>query len=106
MSFSGPVFGGGASQVNGQYVVFNVDPNDGPFTVPILQKDIYLYCDTSSLPVIINIPPIADFNDFQSKLYISDINNNAGTNSITINVAGGDTINNENVIILNNNGAS
>jgi hypothetical protein len=57
-------------------------------------QEIYLECDTTILPVTINLFEIKDLNGYKNlKIYISDISNNATTNNIVINSLGSDTIN-------------
>jgi len=49
-------------------------------------QEVYLECDTTLNPVIINLFPISDLKGFKNiKLYISDVSNNATVNNITIN---------------------
>jgi hypothetical protein len=81
----------------------------------VQQQDVYLECDTSIEPVILNLFAIADLNRFWNvRLFISDIGNNASENNITINTGGSgdpivfDTIDEQgnNQIILNQNGES
>ena len=73
----------------------------------IQQQDVYLLCDTSQAPVIVNLPPIAAFGGFLNvKLYISDASNNASVNSITINANSDNTINMGSSIVMNSNQCS
>jgi hypothetical protein len=78
-------------------------------------QEIFLECDTTSAPVTINLFPIVDLNRFWNvKIVVSDVNNNAGTNNITINAGSVglvpvfDTIDQDgNVqVVLNENGES
>jgi hypothetical protein len=92
-------------------MVFNVS---GTFTLPVLDiykviqtQDVYLFCDTSSAPVIINLPSISDFGGFMNvKVYISDISNNAASKTIQINSPLGNSINDNPYISINTNGGS
>ena len=55
---------------------------------------LYLECDTTLLPVTINLFEIKELQGYKNlKIYISDIGNNASTNSIVINATGFDKIN-------------
>ena len=57
-------------------------------------QEIYLECDTTLLPVTINLFEIAELQGYKNlKIYISDIGNNASINNIVINSAGFDEIN-------------
>lgn len=57
-------------------------------------QELYLECDTTLAPVIINLCPIADLERFWNvKIYVSDVSNNASTNNITINCDASDKIN-------------
>lgn len=57
-------------------------------------QEVYLECDTTLAPVIINLCAISDFDRFWNvKIYVSDLSNNATTNNITINCDGSDKIN-------------
>ncbi len=57
-------------------------------------QELYLECDTTLVPVVINLCPIADLERFWNvKIYISDLSNNAFTNNITINCDASDKIN-------------
>jgi len=57
-------------------------------------QELYLECDTTLAPVVINLCPIADLERFWNvKIYISDLSNNAFTNNITINCDASDKIN-------------
>lgn len=48
-------------------------------------QNVYLECDTTTGQVIINLPPIADFNGFNNvKLFVSDKMGNASVNNIKI----------------------
>ena len=76
-------------------------------TATIYRDDVVLLCDTSSAPVVINLFDIPDgFWSTQWKLYIVDNSNNAGTNNITINAGGTQTINDAASLVLNVNGTS
>lgn len=60
----------------------------------IALENVYLECDTTLAPVVINLFEIIDLERFWNvKIYISDTNSNASTNSITINSAAGEFIN-------------
>jgi hypothetical protein len=78
-------------------------------------QELFLECDTTLAPVTINLFPIVDLNRFWNvKIVVSDVNNNAGTNNITINAGSVglvpvfDTIDQDgNVqVVLNENGES
>ena len=70
-------------------------------------NEIYLECDTTVAPVVINLPLISDFDGFLNiKIYISDLSNNASSNNITVNTALGNTINTVNSIKVTENGGS
>lgn len=81
----------------------------------VQQQDVYLECDTSIEPVILNLFAISELNRFWNvRLFISDISDNASENNITINTGGSgdpivfDTIDEQgnNQIVLNQNGES
>ena len=75
----------------------------------VQQQEVFLQCDTTEAPVTINLFPIADLNGFWNvKIIISDANNNAATNNITINSNVSDAIDEfgNNQIVLNTNGES
>ena len=70
---------------------------------------VYLECDTTSAPVIINLFEIKDLNRFWNvQIFIIDQNKTADVNAITINVGGLDRINSvgSNSIVLNIKGGS
>jgi hypothetical protein len=72
-------------------------------------QEVFLECDTTLAPVTINLFEIADLNRFWNvKVIISDVNNNAATNNITINAGGSDIIDSDtnNQIVLNSDGES
>jgi hypothetical protein len=78
-------------------------------------QEVFLECDTTLAPVTINLFPIANLSRFWNvKIVVSDVNNNAGTNNITINAGSVglvpvfDTIDQDgNVqVVLNENGES
>jgi hypothetical protein len=72
-------------------------------------QEVFLECDTTLAPVTINLFEIANLNGFWNvKLVVSDPNNNAGTNNITINTSGSDELDQQgnNQIVLNTNGES
>ena len=78
-------------------------------------QDVFLECDTTLAPVIINLFPIADLDRFFNvKISISDVNKNASVNNITINAGSVglvpvfDTIDEQGntQIVLNTNGES
>jgi hypothetical protein len=65
----------------------------------LVLQEIYLECDTSLAPVTINLFSITDLGRFWNvKIYVTDISNNAGTNPITINAGGTDTINRQGLV--------
>lgn len=71
-------------------------------------QEIYLECDTTLIPVTINLFEINELNGYKNvKVYISDISNNAGTNNIVINTGGLDCINTQGItnFVLNQNGS-
>jgi hypothetical protein len=71
-------------------------------------QEIYLECDTTLIPVTINLFEIKELNGYKNvKIYISDISNNAGTNNIVINTGGLDCINTQGItnFVLNQNGS-
>jgi hypothetical protein len=71
------------------------------------QNEIYLECDTSLAPVIINLPLISDLNGLLNiKIYVTDLSNNASINTISVIPALGNTINSSGVIVINSNGGS
>lgn len=73
----------------------------------IQQQDVYLFCDTSTAPVIINLPAISTFGGFLNvKIYVTDVSANASVNTITINSAGLDLINQASSVIINTNSGS
>ena len=56
-------------------------------------NEIYVECDTSLVPCNITLPSIAFFNGaYNTKVYVSDLSNNASVNNITITANVGDTI--------------
>ncbi|MCI4444126.1 MAG: hypothetical protein JHC39_11555 [Lentimicrobium sp.] len=70
---------------------------------------VYLECDTTTAPVIINLFEIKDLNRFWNvQIFVIDQNKNADVNSITANVGGLDRINSVgiNSIVLNLKGGS
>ena len=70
---------------------------------------VYLECDTTSAPVIINLFEIKDLNRFWNvQIFVVDQNKNANVNSITVNVGGLDRINSvgSNSIVLTERGGS
>jgi hypothetical protein len=72
-------------------------------------SEVFLECDTTLAPVTINLFEIAELLRFWNvKIIVSDPNNNASTNNITINAGGSDVFDNDttNQLILNTNGAS
>jgi hypothetical protein len=71
------------------------------------ENEIYLECDTTLAPVIINLPLISDFDGLLNmKVYITDYGNNAFNNNISIVPASGNTINSFGGIIIDNNNGS
>ena len=92
----------------------------GTFNVPanvlfdiINLQDLYFYCDTTSAPVIINLPLISPQGQASAitasanwKVYITDINGNAGTNSITVNVVAPNKINAASSVSIGSNGGA
>ncbi|MEI7960729.1 MAG: hypothetical protein WCI04_00175 [archaeon] len=88
-------------KVSGTY---NVLANLG-FT-QLQQNELYFECDTSVAPVTIIIPQISDFGGYlNTKIYVSDLSNNAFNNNITIIPSGGDTINQGGGVVIDiNNG--
>ena len=91
-------------------------PISGTFNFPIHEhptitqlQEIILQCDTSSAPVIINLPVIETYFGGQLTFIVkvNDNSNNASTNPITINTAGGNFfIGSQTQFIINGNGAS
>jgi len=80
-----------------------------PQWINVQQQEVFLECDTTLAPVTINLFEIAELNRFWGvKIIISDANNNAGTNNITINASGSDTVDDDttNQIVINTNGSS
>jgi hypothetical protein len=80
-----------------------------PQWINVQQQQVFLECDTTLAPVTINLFEIAELNRFWGvKIIISDANNNAGTNNITINASGSDTVDDDttNQIVINTNGSS
>jgi hypothetical protein len=72
----------------------------------IYPNDVIILCNTLPGPVAIDLQEIpANFWNTNYKLYIVDINNNAGANNITINAPAGYTINNNPNLIISVNGA-
>lgn len=72
----------------------------------IYPNDVIILCNTTPGPVSIDLQEIpANFWNTNYKLYIVDVNNNAGTNNITINAPAGYTINNNPNLIISVNGA-
>jgi hypothetical protein len=72
-------------------------------------QEVFLECDTTVAPVTINLFEIAQLNRFWNvKIVVSDTNKNAGTNPITINAGGSDTLDTDttNQVIINTNGES
>ena len=71
------------------------------------ENEIYIECDTTLAPVVINLPLISDFDGLLNmKVYITDLVNNAFTNNISVIPAIGNTINSFGGIIIDNNGGS
>jgi hypothetical protein len=73
------------------------------------EGEVFLECDTTLAPVTINLFEIAELQRFWNvKIVVSDPNNNAGTNNITINAGGSDTMDDSSTvqIVLNGNGES
>ena len=71
------------------------------------QNEIYLQCDTSVAPVVINLPLIADFDGLLNmKVFVTDLSNNAFTNNISILPASGNTINSLGSVVIDNNSGS
>jgi|694.fasta_scaffold43162_3 hypothetical protein len=70
------------------------------------QNELYFECDTSVAPVTIIFPQISDFGGYlNTKIYVSDLSNNAFNNNITIIPSGGDTINQGGGVVIDiNNG--
>jgi hypothetical protein len=80
-----------------------------PQWINVQQQEVFLECDTTLAPVTINLFEIAELNRFWGvKIIISDANNNAGTNNITVNASGSDTVDDDttNQIVINTNGSS
>lgn len=82
-------------------------------TVDVFPDDVVLNCNTTSGAVTINLAEIPynatsgqGFWSTQYKLYINDISNNAGTNSITVVAGTGQTINNQASVVINTNGGN
>jgi hypothetical protein len=81
--------------------------------VDVFADDVIFNCDTTTGAVTINLGEIpynattgVGYWSTQYKLYINDISNNAGTNSITLVAGLGQTINNAATAVLNTNGAN
>jgi hypothetical protein len=75
----------------------------------VQESEVFLECDTTLAPVTINLFEIADLNRFWNvRIVVSDVNNNAGTNNITINANISDTVDEDttNQIVINTNGSS
>lgn len=71
------------------------------------ENEIYLECDTTLAPVIINLPLISDFDGILNmKVYITDYGNNSFNNNISIVPASGDTINSFGSVTIDNNNGS
>lgn len=71
------------------------------------ENEIYLECDTTLAPVIINLPLISDFDGILNmKVYVTDYGNNAFNNNISIVPASGNTINSFGSVIIDNNNGS
>lgn len=80
-----------------------------PKWINLQLSEVFLECDTTLAPVTINLFEIAELNRFwNAKIIISDVNNNAGTNNITVNCGGSDVFDNDtiNQLVLNVNGSS
>ena len=80
-----------------------------PQWINLQLAEVFLECDTTLAPVTINLFEIADLKRFwNAKIIISDVNNNAGTNNITVNCGGSDVFDNDtiNQLVLNVNGSS
>jgi hypothetical protein len=80
-----------------------------PQWINLQLAEVFLECDTTFAPVTINLFEIADLKRFwNSKIIISDVNNYAGTNNITVNCGGSDVFDNDtiNQLVLNVNGSS
>lgn len=91
-------------QISGTY---NLQANPNWAQLPL--QEIYLECDTSSAPVIVNLFEISTLNRFWNvKIYISDISGNAAAFPIQINSSGSDTIDtngNTSISIISNGGS-
>jgi hypothetical protein len=86
---------------------YNLSVN--PQWINLQQAEVFLECDTTLAPVTIDLFEIADLKRFwNAKIIISDVNNNAGTNNITVNCGGSDVFDNDtiNQLVLNVNGSS
>ncbi len=87
--------------------IYNLAVN--PLWKNVQQQEIFLECDTTLAPVIINLFEIADLNRFWGvKIIISDASNNASANNITINASGSDLIDElgNNQVVLATDGES
>lgn len=85
------------------------DLSVNPQWINLQLAEVFLECDTTLAPVTINLFEIADLKRFwNAKIIISDVNNNAGTNNITVNCGGSDVFDNDtiNQLVLNVNGSS
>jgi hypothetical protein len=85
------------------------DLSVNPQWINLQQAEVFLECDTTLAPVTINLFEIADLKRFwNARIIISDVNNNAGTNNITVNCGGSDVFDNDtiNQLVLNVNGSS
>lgn len=86
--------------------VFNyiAEPN---VTRIINKENVYLECDTSGGPVVINLCKISELNGFHNvKLFVSDASDNASVNNITINANAPDKIDGGASAVISANGGS
>jgi len=75
-------------------------------TITVNNDDVVLGCNTSIVPVVLNLGAIAqNYWNTNWKLYIYDASNNASVNTITINAGTGQTINGASSLVISTNGA-
>ena len=74
-------------------------------TPTIYASDVSLLCKTSLGPVTINLLEIPDgYWNTTYKMYVTDLDDNAGVNNIVINAGAGQTINNASSFTMSTNG--
>jgi len=90
-------------QLSSQKYPNNIRTISGP-TNEVRPDDVTIVCDTSSAPVVLTLATIpSNYWSTQYKLSVVDGNNNAATNSITINAPSGQTINGLSSFVINTN---